>query len=71
MFAACADPDRFRQREQWQYWKKRHGGRIAYVTAPQLHEPVMVFASFFGVVVVVVTASSPSAYAPHAASSGR
>ena len=73
MFAACADPLRFRQREQWQYWKKRHGGRIAYATAPQLHEPAMVLASFFGVVgvVVVVTASSPSRRAPRAGSSAR
>ncbi len=40
MFAAWIVPVRLRQREQWQYWKKRYGGRTSKATAPHTQVPV-------------------------------
>jgi hypothetical protein len=40
MFAAWMEPERFRQREQWQYWKNRYGGFTSKATAPQTQLPV-------------------------------
>ena len=39
ILAACAAPDVFLHRLQWQYWKNWNGGVISYATLPQAHVP--------------------------------
>src|SRR5215831_4940306 len=41
MFAACAAPEAFLQREQWQNLKPVSGGVISNLTVPQRQEPVI------------------------------
>jgi hypothetical protein len=40
MFAACALPEAFLQREQWQYLKPVSGAVISNLTVPQRQLPV-------------------------------